>query len=165
MSIEILESEFRAAPGAPLYVEALTDAQGAVLDRHWLQRAEAVHRQLRPQLPSDYLACLEAVFAGGGRMCIAHDGERVLGLAVWRLLLKTVAGLELYVDDLVTDERQRSHGVGRALLRWLDYHARLQGCATLALDSGTQRQRAHHFYLRERFGITSFHFVKPLHGD
>jgi hypothetical protein len=40
--------------------------------------------------------------------------------------------------------------------------ARELGCENLALDSGTQRQRAHKFYFRAGMTITSFHFRKPL---
>ena len=33
-------------------------------------------------------------------------------------------GRTLYVDDLVTDEAQRSRGYGKAMLDWLQAHAR-----------------------------------------
>jgi hypothetical protein len=40
--------------------------------------------------------------------------------------------------------------------------AREAGCVSFSLDSGTQRQEAHAFYLRHRLRITSFHFHLPL---
>ena len=140
----------------------ITDAAGAVQAKDWLLRAEAVHRQLRPQLPSDYAAAMQAVFAGGARMTVASDGEQVVGVAVWRLLMKTSAGLELYVDDLVTADAVRSSGVGAQLLARLEAQARASGCTQLTLDSGTQRERAHRFYFREGMTIAAYHFVKPL---
>ncbi len=140
----------------------VTDGRGCVLAPEWLARAEAAHRQLRPQLPADYSAKMQRVFAQGGRMVLATEGETVLGLAVWRSFENTVSGSQVYVDDLVTDETRRSQGVGKALLAWLSSYARRAGAATLALDSGSQRHAAHRFYLRERFNITSFHFNKSL---
>lgn len=141
----------------------VTGPDGRIAAASWLDRAERVHRQLRPQLPADYQAKMARVFAGGGRLCVAVEGEDVRGVAVWRTHENTHAGLFLYVDDLVTDEATRSRGVGRALLQWLEQRARALGCSCVALDSGTQRRRAHAFYFREGLQIVSFNFRKDLH--
>ena len=83
-------------------------------------------------------------------------------MAVWRVFENTHDGLKLYVDDLVTDETRRSTGVGHALIAHLEAKARALGCDIYALDSGVQRERAHRFYFREGFGITSYAFRKVL---
>jgi GNAT superfamily N-acetyltransferase len=140
----------------------VTDDRGAVVEPQWLARAEGVHRSLRTALPDDYAGKLARVFAGGGRMCVAVDGDRVVGVAVYRISENTFAGVNLYVDDLVTDETDRSRGVGHALMAHLEQVARDAGCANLRLDSGTHRQKAHKFYFREGMVITSFSFNKPL---
>jgi GNAT superfamily N-acetyltransferase len=140
----------------------VTDDAGAVVAPVILERAQGVHRQLRTTLPADYVAKMRRVFAGGGRMIVAGDGDVVLGVAVWRIHENTFAGVHLYVDDLVTDETQRSRGVGHALMQWLERRARDRGCSCVVLDSGTQRTRAHAFYFREGMAITSFNFKKGL---
>lgn len=140
----------------------ITDEKGRVIAPEWLRRSETVHRQLRPQLPAAYAEKMQRVFDGGGRMLVAADGVNVLGLAVYRIQENTHANLHLYVDDLITDETQRSKGIGHALLLWLEQAARAQGCHALTLDSGTQRFRAHAFYFRERMAATAFHFHKGL---
>jgi GNAT superfamily N-acetyltransferase len=140
----------------------VTDALGGLARPEWLRRAEGVHRQLRPQMPPEYEAKMRRVFAGGGRMCVATDGGEVAGVAVYRMDENTMYGERLYVDDLVTDERRRSRGVGGALLRHLEGKARSAGRACLVLDSGTQRLEAHKFYFREGLLVTAFHFVKKL---
>ena len=140
----------------------ITDDAGRVVELAWLKRAEGVHRQLRTALPADYEGKMKRVFAGGARMCIAADREAVRGVAVYRIGENTFEGLHLYVDDLVTDERQRSRGVGRALMEHLQELAQAAGCEAYTLDSGTQRQQAHKFYFREGMVVTSFHFRKPL---
>ena len=143
-------------------VVTITEESGAVVEPQWLARAERVHRMLRTALPADYARKLARVFAGGGRMCVAADGERVVGVAVYRVHENTSAGMHLYVDDLVTDETERSRGVGHTLLAHLERVARAAGCENLVLDSGTHRPQAHKFYFREGMVVTSFHFMKPL---
>jgi GNAT superfamily N-acetyltransferase len=140
----------------------VTDEQGAVAVPDWFGKAEAVHRQLRPTLPREYEAKMRRVFAGGGRMCVALEGQEVAGVAVYRMYENTASGRQLYVDDLVTDEKRRSGGVGRALLGHLEKKARGADFDNLSLDSGTQRQLAHKFYFREGMAVTSFHFGKKL---
>lgn len=127
-----------------------------------LAAAEGVHRQLRPGMPADYAAKLAAIFRQGGEMCVALRGERVAGLAVYRLFENTHAGRRFYVDDLVTDETHRSSGVGAALLRHLEAQARKRGCSGIELESGSHRTGAHRFYFREGFVITGFSFKKEL---
>jgi GNAT superfamily N-acetyltransferase len=140
----------------------VTDDNHRVLEPDWLRRAEAVHRQLRPKLAADYSGKMQAIFATGGEMCIAVREGRVVGVAVFRWFENTHAGRKFYVDDLVTDEAARSSGVGHALLAFLEKLARSRGCSGLELDSGTHRHRAHRFYFREGFHISSFAFRKEF---
>jgi GNAT superfamily N-acetyltransferase len=140
----------------------VTDGDGRVVEPLWLGRAEGVHRQLRTALPSDYSERLAQVFANGGRLAVATEGEMVLGVALWRLVENTYEGRRLYVDDLVTDESQRSRGIGKLLLGHLERKARQLDCDVLALDSGAQRAAAHKFYFREGMHIPGFCFRKNL---
>ena len=140
----------------------ITDAQRQITELNWLKAAEPVHRQLRPNLPADYVARMKEVFASGGEMLVVTDGEDVLGVCVFRMTEKTLYGRELYCDDLITNEKKRSSGVGKLMLDTLNEFAQARGCDYLGLDSGTQRQKAHRFYFREGLTITAFHFVKPL---
>lgn len=140
----------------------VTDAAGRVVEPHWLERAERVHRQLRPALPADYAGKMQRVFAGGARMSLAVQGSEVLGVGVHRILENTADGVKMYVDDLVTDEAMRSSGVGHALMEHMQALARAAGCENFNLDSGTHRQQAHKFYFREGMVITSFNFKKTL---
>ena len=127
-----------------------------------LRSAEAVHRQLRPHLPSDYAARMRQEFAGGAEMVVALVDGNVAGITVFRILEKTHSGRDLYCDDLVTDEKRRSTGVGRALMQYMEGICRERACDTFSLDSGAQRQQAHKFYFREGMTITSFHFDKKI---
>ena len=143
-------------------VVAVTDDRSNVIDPKLLLAAEAVHRQLRPHLPSDYASRMKQVFGSGAEMAVAVVGGVVAGITVFRVVEKTFSGRELYCDDLVTDEKKRSTGVGHALIAYMEKVGRERKCDVLALDSGTQRQQAHKFYFREQMPITAFHFSKKL---
>ena len=90
------------------------------------------------------------------------EGDEVRGVTVFRVLEKTHSGRDLYCDDLVTDERQRSTGVGHALIAYMEKVVAERKCDAFTLDSGCQREQAHKFYFREGMTITSFHFDKKI---
>jgi GNAT superfamily N-acetyltransferase len=143
-------------------VVQVTGPDGEVAAPDLLAAAESVHRQLRPQIAEDYPGKLRAIFRHGGRMCLALRGREVVGVAVYRVFENTHAGRRFYVDDLVTDEKHRSSGVGALLLRYLEGLARSNGCTGVELESGSQRTGAHRFYFRAGFVITGFSFKKEL---
>ncbi len=143
-------------------VVRVTSPEGVVVESGWLVRAEPVHRQLRPHLDADYVAQMHRVVAGGGEMAVAVDGDHVLRVTVFRSFENTHVGKRFYVDDLVTDDAARSTGAGKILLAWLEAEAVARGGHDIDLESGTHRTRAHRFYFREGFFITSFSFRKQL---
>jgi GNAT superfamily N-acetyltransferase len=85
----------------------------------------------------------------------AFDGGTLVALAGIRRTHTLSRGEHLFVDDLVTDERSRGRGHGRALMAWLAERARSEGLTRIHLDS---RNTARGFY--ERIGFT-FHTSMP----
>ena len=133
-----------------------------------IARCFAVMVQLRPHLAAaEFVGQVRAQQAEGYRLAYlepdaGEDAGKVVAVAGFRVTEVLATGRTLYVDDLVTDEKRRSRGYGKAMLDWLQAHAREAGCATFSLDSGTHRQEAHAFYFREGMRVTSFHFAKKL---
>ena len=119
--------------------------------------------QLRPQLTADniVLRVREQMALGYQLALLRRDGE-VAAVTGYRFGLNLPWGRHLYVDDLVTDERGRSSGLGGQLFDWLCARAEAAGCETLQLDSGVQRFGAHRFYLHKRMRIASHHFALQL---
>lgn len=134
---------------------------GKLVGTEWLKKAEQVHRQLRPHLPVDYMEKMWRILEKA-RMALAVESDAVVGLAVYRWHENISDGIKFYVDDLVTDEMQRSRGVGHALIEHLEVVARNLGANGIMLDSGTQRTQAHRFYFREGFVIPAFNFKKSF---
>lgn len=128
-----------------------------------IERCFAVMQQLRPHLAAaDFVTRVRRQQSEGYRLAYLDDAGNVCALAGFRIYEKLHSGRTLYVDDLVTDAVQRSHGYGQKLFGWLATHARNEGCDTLDLDSGVQRFGAHRFYLHQRMDIVSHHFALKL---
>jgi GNAT superfamily N-acetyltransferase len=125
-----------------------------------VQRCWSVMRQLRPHLSAESFAAQvrRQMQAHAYRLaCVEAEGV-VKAVAGFRVSECLAWGRFLYVDDLVTDETERSRGHGEALLRWLIERAWSEGCDELHLDSGVTRFGAHRFYLRHGMRIASHHF-------
>jgi len=119
--------------------------------------------QLRPHLRrEEFVARVRVQFTEGYALAALRRAERCVAVAGYRFGTNLAWGRYLYVDDLVTDERQRSTGAGRELFDWLVREARAQDCDQFHLDSGVQRVGAHRFYLLKRMDITSHHFGLKL---
>ena len=125
-----------------------------------------VMRQLRPHLDeAAYVAMAEAMAPEGYRVAaLRDDSGRVVAVAGYRFMTMLYAGKLLYLDDLVSDEAERSRGYGKQMLDWLKQQARENGCAELQLISHTKREGAHRFYFREGFGIECFEFRWKVEG-
>jgi GNAT superfamily N-acetyltransferase len=122
-----------------------------------------VMAELRPHVPRErFLPLVKSMHAQGYRLACIREAGRVVAVAGYRLSTNLFYGRNLYVDDLVTADSERSKGHGKALLDWLKQLARDQGCDAFHLDSGVQRKRAHQFYLREGLELSSYHFSTRL---
>jgi GNAT superfamily N-acetyltransferase len=123
-------------------------------------------RELRTHLSLDqFRRTYERALPQGYRVAAVFDGDECRACAGYRLMNNLVSGYHMYVDDLITAERWRSHGYGRQLNDYLVELAQAAGCNSVQLDSATYRRDAHRFYFRERYSIWSFHFVRPLRED
>ena len=119
--------------------------------------------QLRPHIAADsFVARVRVQQQNGYLLAFLEDEGTVRAVAGFRFIENLYAGRVLYVDDLVTDQHDRSKGHGKALFDWLVTRARAEGCHTLELDSGVQRFDAHRFYLVQRMLITAHHFRLTL---
>jgi GNAT superfamily N-acetyltransferase len=123
-----------------------------------------VYVQLRQHLknPDDLVARVRRQQADEFQLALIRVDGPVAAVAGFRIYENLFAGQHMYVDDLVTDAKCRSSGLGHEMMEWLIAYAKKHGCEQLHLDSGVQRFEAHRFYLRERMHITSHHFAIKL---
>ena len=115
--------------------------------------------QLRPQYNKDsIIKQIKKQQKSGYQIAYVKSGENILCVAGFVVGEKIAWGKHIYIDDLVTNEKFRSSGVGSFIIDWFKSHCKELGCGQLHLDSGIQKFPAHRFYLRERFNIASHHF-------
>lgn len=128
----------------------------------WLEGAEPLHRMLRPQMEAGYVSKMQRILGEGAHLALVHQSGVIRALAMFRAFHNTWNGYRFYIDDLVTDDSQRSAGHGRFLISWCEDLARGWGCTALTLESGVQRGAAHRFYFRERMTVEAFSFIKTI---
>lgn len=136
-----------------------------ITDEAGLAACWPLMRQLRPHLASlDEFRQRVARQRGdaGYRLFASLVDGRPVALAGFRLLDNLVHGLHLYVDDLVTDEAQRSGGHGAALMRRLREEAVALHCARLVLDTPMSNSLGHRFYFRCGLLATALRFGVPI---
>jgi GNAT superfamily N-acetyltransferase len=124
-----------------------------------LPGAYEVMQELRGHLSlEDFRRLYQESVPQGYRVAAVVDDDEVRAVAGYRVLTNLVSGKHLYVDDLVTADRWRSHGYGKRLNEYLAQKARDEGCGSIQLDSAVHRGDAHRFYFREHYRVTAFHF-------
>ena len=129
------------------------------------RRAWPVMRELRGHLSEDrWLELLDVMVPDGYRLLSLQDDEKTIhALAGIRVATNLYYGRHVWVYDLVTTERGRSRGHGRALLGHVEELAAAEGCELVALSSGLERADAHRFY-EDRMGYdrVSYCFTKRV---
>ena len=91
-----------------------------------------------------------------------EENEVILCVAGIREMNKLYDGKTIYVDDLITNTESRSKGCGTKMIEYLKRYVKENGFDGLTLDSGLQRNEAHHFYFKNNLYVSSFHFVCKL---
>jgi GNAT superfamily N-acetyltransferase len=126
----------------------------------------AVMFHLRDHLSEDQFRRLyqDAYDEGPYRIAALYDDGECRAVAGYRIHTNLVSGKHIYIDDLVTLPGGRSKGYGKALNDHLVQKSQELGFTSIQLDSGVHRGRAHAFYFREGYTISSFHFRRELEG-
>jgi len=115
--------------------------------------------QLRPQYTLDSLIHqIKKQQKSGYQIAYVKSDSNILCVAGFVVGEKIAWGKHIYIDDLVTNEKCRSIGVGAFIISWFKSYCKELGCNQLHLDSGIQKFPAHRFYLNNRFNIASHHF-------
>lgn len=128
-----------------------------------IARCYPVVSQLRPDIAEDeFVQQVLRQQPQGYRMAFLEVESRIRVVAGYRLAENLAWGRFCYVDDLVTDDKDRSRGYGGVLFDWLLVQAREAKCEQFHLDSGVQRFAAHRFYLSKRMSISSHHFSMAI---
>ncbi len=120
-----------------------------------------LHSDIAPEAVSERIASLMAT--GADPVFVACEGGRVRGvLALHLMRMLHLAGRIARITALSVAEDARRQGVGRRLIAHAAAFAEREGCATLELTTGLDRDDAHAFYHSVGFGATSLRFRRRL---
>lgn len=123
----------------------------------------AIMQTLRPHLiASEFVSRIKRQQQQGYQLAYLEDEGSIKAVAGFRIAESLSWSKFLYVDDLVTQESERSQGYGTNLLNWLLDYAKANACQQFHLDSGVQRFAAHRFYFKQRLEIRAYHFAIDL---
>jgi GNAT superfamily N-acetyltransferase len=141
--------------GATVPKEATTDEE--------IESCYDVMAELRTHVEKEkFLPLIRQMEAQGYRLVFVEEDGQVVAVAGYRIYTNLILGKNMYVDDLVTTQKVRSKGNGAKLIKWLREKAKDSGCGFYHLDSGTERHRAHKFYVSQGFTVSAFHFTEKL---
>lgn len=130
-----------------------------------IEKCFSVLSELRPHLVEEsFLRQVRDMENEGFKLAYIEENSKTVSVAGFRMATTLLMGKHLYIDDLVTLEKERSKSYGERMMFWLRAFARKNKCNYLHLDSGTQRHSAHKFYFRQGLTIASYHFGEELHN-
>ena len=134
-----------------------------LVEKQDIQSSFLVMQQLRPHLQKEkYTDTIINLQDAGYQLAALFQDDEIKALAGFRIAQNLFMGRHLYVDDLISEQTQRSLGFGELLIKWLRAFAIKENCNYLHLDSGTHRHEAHKFYFKQGFNIASYHFSEKL---
>ena len=134
-----------------------------LVEKQDIQKSFSVMQQLRPHLKKEnYADTIITLQNEGYQLAALIKDNDIKALAGFRVAHNLFMGRHLYVDDLISEQDQRSLGYGELLITWLREFAIKENCSYLHLDSGTHRHEAHKFYFKQGFNIASYHFSEKL---
>lgn len=124
-----------------------------------IENSYPVIAQLRTTLKkSEFIERVQRQQKKEYKLAYIKDKGKIVAVAGFRILENLAYGKFLYIDDLITDNENRSKGYGDKLFGFLVKYAKKEKCKELHLDSGVQRFDAHRFYFRKHMSITAHHF-------
>ena len=128
-----------------------------------IQACFIVLAQLRPHIKAEeFVERVLAQYQRGYQLAAVLDDNSIMAVAGYHVSENLAWGKFLYVEDLITNQKNRSQGFGKQLLDWLHNEAKNNHCDQLHLDSGVQRKDAHRFYEREGMTFASHHYVSQV---
>ena len=102
------------------------------------------------------------LFRAGDRILVAVYDSKIIGMALLHRTYFLHRRPDGRISSLVVSENYRSLGIGALLIKEAEKVFRQWNCGRIEVTSGSKREAAHKFYLREGFVEQPKRFVKLL---
>lgn len=90
------------------------------------------------------------------------DNGKCIGVVGIRIIRKLHYGKATEIEDFMIDRNRRGIGVGKMLMRWVEWQAAVFGCKNIIGNLETKRDPSQKIYSREGFEIDGLSFKKPF---
>lgn len=90
------------------------------------------------------------------------DGGRCIGVIGIRIIRKLHYGKSIEIEDFMIDRQKRGVGVGKMLIRWVEWQGAVFGCKDIIGNLDTKRMESQKIFSREGFNLDGFFFCKHL---
>jgi len=87
---------------------------------------------------------------------------RCIGVAGIRIIRKLQHKKAIEIEDFMIDRKKRGIGVGKMLMRWIEWQAANFGCQNIVGNLETKRLESQKIFSREKFILDGFFFKKQI---
>ncbi len=88
------------------------------------------------------------------------ENGRCVGVVGVRVIRKLHYGKAIEIEDFMIDRQKRGIGVGKMLMRWVEWQAAVFGCKNIVGNLETKRLESQRIFSREKFVLDGFFFRK-----
>lgn len=108
----------------------------------------------------NFVINIQEMMASGYRMAGVFENKTCIGVVGIRIIHKIQFGKIIEIEDFMIDRAKRGIGVGKMLLRWVDWQALEFNCISIIGNLLTKRQESQKIFAREKFILEGFLFKK-----
>ena len=105
---------------------------------------------------------LEAMKSTDYQCLGVFDGDRLVGICGFWMLIKIYVGKHIEPDNVVIHPDYRSQGIGEQMLAWIFDYGRQHGCIASELNVYVQNSPGIKFWMSQGYKIIGFHMQKNL---
>jgi len=88
------------------------------------------------------------------------ENGRCIGVVGVRVIRKLHYGKAIEIEDFMIDRKKRGIGVGKMLMRFVEWQAAIFGCKNIIGNLETKRLESQKIFAREGFSLDGFLFRK-----
>lgn len=89
-----------------------------------------------------------------------EEYKKCVGVVGVRVVRKLHYGKSVEIEDFMIDRKKRGIGIGKMLMRWVEWQSAIFGCDNIIGALGSQRAESQKIYSREKFEIQGYFFSK-----
>lgn len=137
-----------------------------VQTREEISATYSVLKQIYEELNQQtYIEDILNMMQRGYKMVAVFEDDNVengccIGVAGIRVMRKLHYGKAIEIEDFMIDRAKRGIGVGKMLIRWIEWQATVFGCGNIIGVLETKRQESQKIFSREKFSLDGFFFRK-----